>query len=73
MIKPDEKEFAINILLAFNCVSVRDIIAHSPINNKRAYYLLEKWSNKELYEYGTTIDLGWLTEKGKKEFKKYLE
>ncbi|MFW5988576.1 MAG: hypothetical protein ACOCQA_03995 [bacterium] len=73
MVKLDEKEFAINILLAFNCVSVRDIIAHSPINKKRAYYLLEKWSNKGYYDYGVSIDLGWLTEKGIEKFKKYLE
>lgn len=74
MIKQDEKDFAINILLVDkNVASVRDIIAHSGINHKRAYYLLEKWSNKEYCDYGVKIDLGWLTEKGKKKFKNYLE
>jgi hypothetical protein len=32
---------------------------------KRAWYLLEKWSNKGWYEYGVTLDLGWLTPLGK--------
>lgn len=38
----------------------RDIIESLPINNKRAHYLLEKWSDKGLYDYGVAIDLGWL-------------
>jgi hypothetical protein len=32
---------------------------------KRAWYLLEKWSDRGLYDYGVTSDLGWLTDKGK--------
>jgi hypothetical protein len=32
---------------------------------KRAYYLLEKWSEKDWYDYGVALDLGWLTDKGK--------
>lgn len=33
---------------------------------KRACYLLGKWgwSSRDWYDYGTCIDLGWLTEKG---------
>lgn len=31
---------------------------------KRAWYLLEKWCGKDWYEYGTTLDRGWLTTKG---------
>ena len=32
--------------------------------HKRAWYLLDKWSDRNLYDYGVTIDLGWLTEQG---------
>lgn len=45
----------------------RDLINSDKINinYKRAWYLLEKWCSKGLYEYGVTLDLGWLTDKGK--------
>lgn len=44
----------------------RDIINRPdfPIHHKRAWYLLEKWTDKGWYEFGVTLDLGWLTEKG---------
>lgn len=29
------------------------------INHKRAWYLLEKWSELGFYDYGVTLDLGW--------------
>jgi hypothetical protein len=44
-------------------LTARDIIERIPINNKRAYYLLEKWCSKGRYEYGTSLDLGWVIEK----------
>ena len=34
------------------------------INHKRAAYLLEKFSNKGWYDYGVSLDKGWLTEEG---------
>lgn len=34
------------------------------MHHKRAWYLLEKWCGKDWYEYGVTLDLGWLTDKG---------
>ncbi len=45
---------------------VRDIINLNPhrIQYKRAWYLLEKWCEKNWYEYGTTLDLGWITKEG---------
>lgn len=44
----------------------RDIINSKgfSVNYKRAWYLLEKWSNKGLYDYGVSLDLGWITDKG---------
>jgi len=32
------------------------------IPEKRACYILDKWSDKGIYEYGYCIDMGWLTE-----------
>ncbi|MDI6808289.1 MAG: hypothetical protein QME66_04810 [Candidatus Eisenbacteria bacterium] len=47
----------------------RDLINEStfPIHHKRAYYLLEKWIGRGFYEYGVSLDLGWLTREGKVE------
>jgi len=28
-------------------------------NPKQAWRTLEKWVNKNIYEYGTSLDLGW--------------
>ena len=30
------------------------------INHKRCWYLLEKWSGLGFYNYGVSLDLGWL-------------
>jgi len=35
------------------------------IPEKRCLFLLGKWEGKGWYEYGTVIDGGWLTAKGK--------
>lgn len=39
---------------------------------KRAWYLLEKWTNKGWYSYGVTLDLGWLEPKGIEKAKELL-
>ena len=46
----------------------RDIINEDdfPINYKRAWYLLGKWTDKRWYEYGVSLDLGWVTPEGTK-------
>lgn len=67
--KEDEKELLIAIYLSEK-TNVRDIIAKIEIPYKRCLYLLEKWSGKGWYDYGVTLDLGWLTEKGKLETEK---
>lgn len=35
-----------------------------PIPYKRALYLLGKWCDKGWYQYGVSLDLGWLTQEG---------
>lgn len=46
--------------------SPREIIADSShlITEKRAHYILQKWTGKGWYDWGTVIDGGWLTEAG---------
>lgn len=73
--KDDEKQFLIEIHQQCRCYypqhtqegnTPRDII-NSPgffMHYKRAWYLLEKWCDKGWYEYGVTLDLGWLTPEG---------
>jgi hypothetical protein len=73
MIKPDEITFL--MLMQIRCrragldggETPRAIIASIPhlVAEKRALYLLGKWEGKGWYEYGTVIDMGWLTEAGK--------
>lgn len=43
--------------------SFRDIIniCGEFINYKRCWYLLQKWSGLDMYEYGVCLDLGWFT------------
>lgn len=36
------------------------------VHPKRAHRWLEKWADRGLYEYGVCLDLGWLTEEGKR-------
>ena len=72
MIKADEVTFF--MLMQQRCrtagldtgESPRAIIADSShlINEKRAHYLLQKWTGKGWYDWGTVIDGGWMTEAG---------
>jgi hypothetical protein len=46
----------------------RDVINSDDckINHKQCWFYLQKWSTRGWYDYGVTIDLGWLTAEGKK-------
>ena len=35
-------------------------------SRKQAYATLKKWTNKGYYDYGVSIDLGWITSKERK-------
>jgi hypothetical protein len=59
-------------------LSVRDIIremydAAEIQSGKQAWATLEKWTDKGWYEYGVTLDLGWLTPEGIAHFKESVE
>lgn len=62
--KPDEKALLLAILHKSETEFVRDVIARLNMNEKRACYLLYKWSDKGWYDYGVTVDMGWLEPKG---------
>ena len=57
-------------------VSVRKIIniLSGYIHHKRCWYYLEKWSDLGFYDYGVTLDLGWIyPDKLPERYKKLLE
>lgn len=68
--KPDERAFLEECLQRceretfnnFVVVRPRDLINEGRINHKRAWYLLDKWSRRGLYDYGVNLDLGWFDE-----------
>jgi len=73
--KPDERYFLKRMQLEVGLApfrakdkTSRDIIGEDgfPLHIKRAWYLLKKWHGKGWYEYGVTLDLGWMTEEGMK-------
>ncbi len=43
---------------------VRQLIIDLDMNEKRAAYICEKWTNKGWYDWGVTVLAGWLTKKG---------
>lgn len=43
----------------------RGIVSRMDIAEKRALYIFEKWTMSGIYDYGTSTDVGWLTEKGR--------
>jgi hypothetical protein len=63
------------LLLAFynrpKDTAMRDVvnqaITEGVLVRKRAMYLLDKWADKGWYEYGVSVDLGWLTDEGKEQ------
>ncbi len=46
---------------------VRDYLDTIEIPIKRCWYLLEKWVDKGWYDFGVTLDLGWITPEGQEE------
>lgn len=82
MIKPDELVF-LKLVWDSKCgqaycrggdITPRDLISEPgfPLNHKRAWFLLGKWADKGIYEYGVCLDLGWLTPEGVAEIPKML-
>lgn len=53
--------FVLCFRLAVQGMKPRVIIGllNDTIPHRRCWYYLKKWSDLGIYEYGTTIDLGW--------------
>lgn len=65
--KKEEKNFFLEFYKkTMQSIPVRDIINKSEIGKKKAWLYLAKWGRKGLYDYGITLELGGLTEEGKK-------
>lgn len=71
--KEDERRFLLDIYnrcrngyAKKDGISPREIINEEGfyMHYKRAWRILEKWSGKDWYEWGVTMDLGWLTPNG---------
>lgn len=69
MMKPDEKEF----LLALFVEAEKPLMVRKPtrevgagvgIPPRRVAYICEKWSRKGWYNYGVSVDMGWLEAPG---------
>lgn len=82
--KPDEREFLITYYQLNYPDYIRDKRRVTPreiinlpmfkhfMHYKRAWYLLDKWSSKGWYDWGVTLDLGWLTDEGIAKVKELL-
>lgn len=60
--KEDEIKFFKTMVRLSNVIYPRDIIniIKDFIHYKRCWYLLNKWSGLGFYNYGVTLDLGWI-------------
>lgn len=56
--------FGVHVIKTYSH-SPRDIGARLGIHRKRVEYLCQKWTDRRWYEYGVSVDLGWLTEEGR--------
>jgi hypothetical protein len=63
-VKPDEAALLKAVAAMPGGACVRDVIPDD-MPDRRAVYLLRKWAGKGWYDYGVSVDLGWLTEKGR--------
>jgi len=68
-VKDDEKELLERLQKRtskdVNPPYVRQLVADIGMNEKRAAYILQKWSDKQWYDYGISVMAGWLTDEGK--------
>jgi hypothetical protein len=64
-VKPDEIAF-LRLCAADPRRSARDIINTPgfPMHHKRAWFLLEKWARLGWYDYGVSVDTGWMEPTG---------
>ena len=61
--KADEREFMFKVADNQH-LTPRAIAAMLNMNPKRSWYLCQKWTDKGWYDYGVSVDTGWLTPQG---------
>lgn len=72
--KYDEIKFLTDMFNLEYPKTARDLIQNQDyMHHKRAWYLLKKWCDKNLYTYGVSLDLGYLTDKGKELAKQFIK
>jgi len=59
-LRKSEETMLFYMILTRGDKSVREIIKISGINYKRAWYILEKWIGRGIYNCGVSLDMGWL-------------
>ena len=64
IMKTDERKFAALVLQCQHGYEIREVMNTCGVPFKRCVYYLEKWSRKDWYDYGVSLDLGWLTALG---------
>jgi hypothetical protein len=70
-VKPDERHLLMTV--AEGRAKPRNVGEAAGMPYKRVCYLCEKWAGKGWYDYGVSVDLGWLTEAGLAAAKKLRE
>lgn len=60
--KPDERALLLAVAAGDQ---PRDAGARLGIHHRRVDYLCEKWTGKGLYDWGVSVDTGWLTDAGR--------
>jgi hypothetical protein len=60
--KPDEKTLWDSFGDGTSYRTPREAAIALGMNHKRWLYLCEKWSDKGIYDYGVSADLGWKEE-----------
>lgn len=65
--KYDEAVFLHLVATKSAGATVRDVINSDActVNYKRCWYYLEKWTRKGWYNYGVSLDMGWLEPAGR--------
>jgi len=63
--KPDDRALLLAVYDRQPGEFVRDIATRSGIHPKRVAAILDKWTRAGWYDYGVSLDLGWLTPAGK--------
>ncbi len=66
MMKIDEQRLLVKLASRTTETTVRDVISELGMNTNRGCYICQKWAERGWYDYGVSVDLGWLTDAGRR-------